>query len=120
MRPARRSPGPLGRGYRAADDGQSQPSWANRPRRSLTARISVTLPRSREPSRCHGSRELLGKAVEGRAGFVGLAMDDLVVVDDVRSDVIPQVADPVLVHGLEQAADGLLICLGSGHMPKSG
>src|SRR6204780_2061902 len=30
-----------------AHDGQSQPSWANMPRRSLTARISVTLPRSR-------------------------------------------------------------------------
>jgi hypothetical protein len=29
--------------------------------------------------------------------------------------VIGQVADPVLVHGLEQAADGLLVCLGSGH-----
>ena len=28
-------------------DGQSQPSWPNRPSRSLTARISVTLPRSR-------------------------------------------------------------------------
>ena len=65
--------------------------------------------------------ELLGEAVEGRAWFVGLAMDDLVVVDDARGDVIGQVADPVLVHGLEQAADGLLVCPGSGHVfPGSG
>ena len=65
--------------------------------------------------------ELLGEAVEGRAWFVGLAMDDLVVVGYVRGDVSGQVADSVLVHGLEQAADGLLVCLGSGHVfPGSG
>jgi hypothetical protein len=52
--------------------------------------------------------ELLGEAVEGRAWFVGLAMDDLVVVRYVRGDVIGQVAEPVFVQGWNRPR---MVCL---------
>jgi hypothetical protein len=56
--------------------------------------------------------QLLGEAVERGPGLVGLAVDDLVVVDDVEGQVIRQVAQPMAVDDAEQVLDGLLVGVG--------